>query len=167
VKKATKTALVVLVLLIATALPLYIVVRPQGTEFALQVKGNVGIPLNFTLKEFAALPKSTIEATLTSSSHVEEIGTYNFTGVVLWRLLELCRVSENASSVYVQAIDGYGASLSIQELKQNPQILLAYQKNSEDLKPRSAGGTGPIRLVIGFDEYAQRWVKNVGAVEVK
>ena len=167
-KKATKIMIAVLLVLVAAAFPLYFAVHPQGaSETAIQIKGKVGNPANFTLAEFGALPKLTIEATLASSSHLDEMGTFNFTGVSLWSLLEQCNVSESASIVYVQAIDGYGASLTIEEAKQNTQILLCYQKNGEFLKPRSEGGAGPIRLMIASDEYAQRWVKNVAVIEVK
>jgi DMSO/TMAO reductase YedYZ molybdopterin-dependent catalytic subunit len=49
---------------------------------------------------------------------------------------------------------------------QNPNTIIAYQKNSEALTAIKAGGEGPLRLIIGGDQYAQRWVRGVAAIEV-
>ena len=80
-------------------------------------------------------------------------------------LLEQAQISANASSVYVQAVDGYGATISIEDA-QNEKTILAYQKDGEALTLLSSGGEGPVRLIMGADQYAQRWVRGVSVIEV-
>jgi DMSO/TMAO reductase YedYZ molybdopterin-dependent catalytic subunit len=81
-------------------------------------------------------------------------------------LLEQAHVSANATSVYIQAADGYGTTISIQG-SQNTNTILAYQKDGAPLTTLSAWGEGPIRLIIGNDEFAQRWIRGVAIIEVK
>ena len=166
-KKSIKIMTIAMILLVLAAIPIYFVIRPQGApEGYLQVRGNVSNPLNMTISELRNLPLTTIQANLKSSGHPEDNGVFNFTGVTLWSLLELSGISENATSVYVQASDSYGSTFSIQEIEQNNQYLIAYAKDGQPLESRDKGGTGPIRLVIGSDQYSQRWVKYVVNIEV-
>jgi DMSO/TMAO reductase YedYZ molybdopterin-dependent catalytic subunit len=48
----------------------------------------------------------------------------------------------------------------------NQNTIIAYQKDGATLTALKAGGEGPLRLIIGNDQYAQRWVKGVVAIEV-
>jgi DMSO/TMAO reductase YedYZ molybdopterin-dependent catalytic subunit len=102
-KTATKLVIVTLVILGVALVPLYLAVHPQDApEGALQVRGNVNTSMNLTLSELQTLPASTIQATLKSSGHPDDQGTFNYTGVSLWSLLEQAGISSNASSIYVQ-----------------------------------------------------------------
>jgi DMSO/TMAO reductase YedYZ molybdopterin-dependent catalytic subunit len=166
-KKATKVAVIAFTLLIIVVVPVYFYMRQNaGTEGSIQIKGAVGNPGNFTYSQLEAFSPVTVQVTLSSSSHAADNGVFNYTGVYLRLLLEQVHVSANATSVYIQAADGYGTTISIQD-SQNTNTILAYQKDGAPLTALSAGGEGPIRLIIGNDEFAQRWIRGVAIIEVK
>jgi DMSO/TMAO reductase YedYZ molybdopterin-dependent catalytic subunit len=165
-KKATKTAIIVFILLIAAAVPLYYYTRPASTPVGtIQVKGNVGNPMNITLSQLKTYMALTIQVTLTSTSSPSENGIYNYTGVLLSTLLQQAYVSPNATSVYIQASDGYGTTISIQDAM-NQSTIIAYARDGSPLTPLRNGGEGPARLIIGTDQYAQRWIKGVVSIQV-
>jgi DMSO/TMAO reductase YedYZ molybdopterin-dependent catalytic subunit len=120
------------------------------------------------MSEIEALPSSELEATLDSATHVEDEGNFTYTGVTVASLLELAEASEDASEVFIQSIDSYATTLKFveDEIQSNQKIMLVYQKDGEPLIPLSEGGTGPLCLIIGTDEYATRWVKGVVLLEV-
>jgi DMSO/TMAO reductase YedYZ molybdopterin-dependent catalytic subunit len=165
-KKATKTAIIVFILLIAAAVPLYYYTRPASTPVGtIQVKGNVGNPMNITLSQLKTYMALTIQVTLTSTSSPSENGIYNYTGVLLSTLLQQAYVSPNATSVYIQASDGYGTTISIQDAM-NQSTIIAYARDGSPLTPLQNGGEGPARLIIGTDQYAQRWIRGVVSIQV-
>src|SRR3972149_6497114 len=127
--RATKIALVVFFLLIIAAIPLYYYTRPDVTQpdVSLQVKGKVTHPANLTLTQLQTYTPVTLQVTLSSSSHTEENGDFNYTGVLLEDLLNQAQVKSDATSVFIQAADGYGMTLTIQEA-QNQSTIIAYQK---------------------------------------
>jgi DMSO/TMAO reductase YedYZ molybdopterin-dependent catalytic subunit len=166
--KGTKIVIVLFVVFVVAAVPLYFYLHSGGEqEGTLQIEGLVSNPFNLTVSELQALPSSSIDVTLDSSTHQDEEGTFTYTGVTLWSILESADVSENASSVYVQAIDGYGTTLRLSDVQQDSSILLVYEKDGQPLAPLAEGGEGPIRLIIGSDQYAQRWVKSVVTLQVR
>jgi DMSO/TMAO reductase YedYZ molybdopterin-dependent catalytic subunit len=166
-KKATKVALIAFTLLLIAVVPVYFYVRQNaGTEGSLQIKGAVDNPGNFTYSQLEAFSPVTLQVSLSSSSHAADNGVFNYTGVALGLLLEQAHVSANATSVYIQAADGYGTAIPIQDA-QNASTILAYLKDGAPLTALSAGGEGPIRLIISNDEFAQRWVRGVSVIEVR
>jgi DMSO/TMAO reductase YedYZ molybdopterin-dependent catalytic subunit len=165
-KKASKLALIALLIIVAVTIPTYIYVRQNaGTEGNIQIKGTVGNPGNFTYTQLKTFAPVTVTVTLTSSSHVADNGVFNYTGVPLNVLLAQAQISVNATSVYLQAADGYGTAIPIQDA-QKANTILAYEKNGTTLTVFSAGGEGPFRLIIGDDQFAQRWVRGVSVIEV-
>lgn len=165
-KKANKIAIIALAIIIAITVPVYLYMRQNsGTEGSIQIKGAVGNTVSFTYSELQAFPPFTVQVTLVSSSHSADNGDFSYTGVQLKTLLEQAQVSANASSVYIQAADGYGATISMEDA-QNEKTILAYQKDGEALTPLSSGGEGPVRLIMGADQYAQRWIRGVSVIEV-
>lgn len=165
-KKANKIAIIALVIIVAVTVPVYLCMRQNsGTEGSVQIKGALSNTVNFTYSELEAFSPVTVQVTLVSSSHSTDNGDFNYTGVPLKTLLEKAQISANATSVYVQAADGYGATISIEDA-QNGKTILAYQKDCEALTPLSSGGEGPVRLIMGADQYAQRWVRGVSVIEV-
>ncbi len=166
-KKTTKITLTLFLLLIALAVPLYIYTHPESMKTdTLQITGNVGNPVTIELSQLQNYGSLTMQVTLSSSSRPSDNGIFNYTGVVLSDLLEQAQMSANASSVYIQALDGYGTTISIQDAV-NSNTILAYQKDSAPLIPLKEGGEGPIRLIIGADPYAQRWIRGVAVIEVR
>jgi len=166
-KKASKIVIVIFVLLIVAAVPLYYYSRPTAMHVGtIQISGNINNPVNLNFSQLETYPSSTIQVTLTSSGSPSNNGDYSYTGVPLKDLLDQVQVTANATSVYVQASDGYGATLTIEEaMDQN--TIIAYAKDGIALAALQNGGEGPARLIIGSDQYAQRWVKGVAAIQVK
>ncbi|MCW4005209.1 MAG: molybdopterin-dependent oxidoreductase [Candidatus Bathyarchaeota archaeon] len=166
--KGTKIAIVAFVLLIIAAVPVYLHVRQNaGSEEYVQVKGAVAEPQNFTLSDLKAFEPVTVQVTLASSSHASENGDFTYKGVPVMVLLQATQASTNAQSVYFQAVDGYGTTIPIQDLQQNNQAILAYEKDDQPLTPLTDGGEGPIRLIIGTDQYAQRWTRGVASIDIR
>ena len=102
---------------------------------------------------------------MSSSSRISDNGVFNYTGVTLRTLLEQANVSTNATSAYIQASDGYGTTIPIQDAM-NQNTIIAYQKNGVPLMALKDDGEGPLRLIIGSDQYAQRWIRGVTIIEV-
>ncbi|MCW4022572.1 MAG: molybdopterin-dependent oxidoreductase [Candidatus Bathyarchaeota archaeon] len=148
------------------AVPVYFYTHQNlGPEGTLQLTGTTGNPVNVTVSELKTFPSVTIQVTLTSSSKPQDNGIFNYTGVTLRDILEQTYAVESAKSVYVQAVDGYGTTLTIAEaMDQN--TIIAYAKDGVELMSLQNGGEGPARLIIGGDKYAQRWVKGVVAITV-
>ncbi len=166
-KRTSKIVLAVFVALVIAVVPLYYYTRPPAAseEAAIQVWGAVSNPANITMAQLKEYAPTTIEVTLTSSSRPQDNGVFAYTGVMLKTLLENAQTSGDAASVYVQASDGYGTTLSLQDAL-NPTTIIAYQRNGTDLTPLKENGEGPLRLIIGSDQFAQRWVRGVAAIEV-
>ena len=164
--KTNKIAIIALVIIIAVTVPVYLGMRQNsGTEGIVQIKGAVSNTVNFTYSELEAFSPVTVQVKLVSSSHAADNGDFNYKGATLKDLLEQAQISANATSVYVQASDGYGTTISIEEA-QNEKTILAYQKNGEALTSISSGGEGPVRLILGADQYAQKWIRDVSVIEV-
>lgn len=165
-RKATKITLALIVALVAAAVPLYFFTHPAPVQAGtLQVTGQVNSPLNITFSQLQTYAPTTMQVTLTSSGTPSENGVFNYTGVLLSTLLQQAQVSANASSVFIQASDGYGTTITMLDaMSQN--TIIAYQKNGAPLSALQNGGEGPLRLIIGSDQYAQRWVRGVVAIQV-
>jgi DMSO/TMAO reductase YedYZ molybdopterin-dependent catalytic subunit len=166
-KTSTKAVLALIIVLVVAAIPLYVYTRPaQVQEGTLQIKGQVPNPQNISFSQLQTYTPTTLQVTLSSSSHASDNGVFNYTGVQLRALLEQANASANATSVFIQASDGYGTTIPIQDVM-NQNTIIAYQKNGSALSALKDGGEGPLRLIIGSDEFAQRWVRGVAAIEVR
>lgn len=166
-KKGTKIVIIACVALVIAIIPLYPLVHVSNAPTGyLQITGNVDHTLNMTVSAIEAMPPTTITATLVSSGNPQDDGTFNYTGVTLWSLLQRAGVPSNASSVGVFGSDGYQADLTIKEIENNSQIIMAYKENGQFMKPESQGGYGPLRLIVGTDTYAERWVYWVVEIQV-
>ena len=166
-QKNTKIALLVFLILVVAVVPLYIYTRPDNASepSSLQIKGYVANPETLTLAQLEAYPSMTLQVTLTSSSRTQDNGNFTYTGVLLKDLLQDAQTNSNSSSVFVQAQDGYGTTLTMHEA-QSQNTIIAYQKDGTALTQLKDGGEGPLRLIIGDDQYAQRWVRGVASIEI-
>ncbi|MDT8781641.1 MAG: molybdopterin-dependent oxidoreductase [Candidatus Bathyarchaeota archaeon] len=165
-KKATRTVLIAIFILVIVAIPLYHYTRPDSTQpGTLIVKGKVNNPLNLTITQLEEYPSVTIRLTLTSSSREEDNGIFNYTGVLIKDLINQAQTKDDTKSVYVQASDGYGTTISLQDIE-TKNIIIAYEKDGAQLKPFKDNGEGPFRLIIADEQYAQRWVRDVVSLEV-
>jgi DMSO/TMAO reductase YedYZ molybdopterin-dependent catalytic subunit len=166
-KKSTKVALVVFVILIVIVIPLYYYTRPDASQpfGTLQIKGTVNNPSNLTYSELTYYQSVTQKVMISSSNYNTNDGNYTYTGISLKEILTRAQVSINATSVYIQASDGFGTTLTIQEAEKD-DVFIAYLKEGKPLTILSDGGEGPFRLIISSDEFAQRWVRGVVSISV-
>jgi DMSO/TMAO reductase YedYZ molybdopterin-dependent catalytic subunit len=80
--------------------------------------------------------------------------------------LKTLQAPSNATSVFVQASDGYGTSIPIQDAMQQDTII-AYQKDDQLLSALKDAGEGPLRLNYWQrPDLRKRWVRGVAAIEV-
>jgi DMSO/TMAO reductase YedYZ molybdopterin-dependent catalytic subunit len=166
-KKSNKIVFVLFIFLIVAVVPLYYYTRPETTQTdVLQIKGKVNNPTTLTLSQLKTQPSTTLQVILSSSSRLSDNGVYNYTGVQLPELLAQAIILESATSVYIQASDGYGSTISIQDVM-NQNTIIAYQRNGLPLKALKDDGEGPLRLIIGSDQFAQRWVRGVVSIEIR
>lgn len=164
-KKLSKIALVALVLLVIAVIPLYYYTRPDASQPTgmLQIKGNVANPANLSYTEITEYPSITLQVTVKGNQGGN--GDFTYTGVTLKTLLEQAEINSNATSIFIQASDGYGTTLTLEEANKD-SAFIAYKKDGAAMTPLTEGGEGPFRLIIADDEFAQRWIRGVAAIVV-
>jgi DMSO/TMAO reductase YedYZ molybdopterin-dependent catalytic subunit len=168
-KRSIIIVVIVFVSLMVVVMPLYNYTHPQSRttdEASLQIRGEVVNITNITLTQLKSYTSTTVHVTLSSSSRPQDNGVFDYTGVTLKTLLDKALVSANATSVYVQASDGYGSTIPIQDAL-NENTIIAYQRNGTTLTMLKDNGEGPLRLIIANDQFAQRWIRGVAAIEVR
>lgn len=65
------------------------------------------------------------------------------------------------------AADGYTVALTGDEVRMEDNVYIVYEQAGKDLGIREDGGTGPYRLIIRKDEFAQRWNKYLMEIELQ
>ncbi|AKL94370.1 oxidoreductase [Clostridium aceticum] len=106
------------------------------------------------------------EANLKSSGKdpVEHI----YKGVPLSKVLMSKNLSiEDKEQVIVRSIDGYTVALGIEEVMQEDNVYIAYERDGEALGKKEEGGSGPYQIIIRKDPFSQRWTKFVVEVELQ
>lgn len=117
---------------------------------------------------FAKLPRHTIEA------RNRDGVTVSYSGVELWRLLDLVEAPSGptlrgdamAHYIVAEGSDGYRVTLSIAETDDafgERQILVADQLNGQPLPENAA----PLQLIVPQDARQGRWVRMLDRIEVR
>jgi len=128
------------------------------TEWLLEVVGLVDRPRNLSLSELAAMPSTTIQATIYCVDFPGiVVTTGNWTGVKLGFLLEEAGVSSSAIKVAFLAADGYSTDLSLEAAMQ-PDVIVAYEKDGAPL------GEG-LRLVVP-GRWGYKWISQLTRIEI-
>jgi DMSO/TMAO reductase YedYZ molybdopterin-dependent catalytic subunit len=130
----------------------------QNSHERLLVTGLVQHPLNLTLDEIVALPKSTINAALYCVDYpISPLASGNWTGVRLAYLLQQAEVGQTAVKVAFYANDGYTTDLTVQAAMSN-DILVAYQLNGKPISEQ-------LRLVVP-GRFGYKWISHLTAIEL-
>lgn len=130
----------------------------ENSEPGLIVDGSVQHPLNLTLDEIAAMPKTTVNADLYCVGAPDRLlDNGNWTGVRLSFLLENAGVSPDAIKVAFYARDGYTTDLTVTEAVQE-NIILAYEKDGKPLPEN-------LRLVVP-GRWGYKWISQVERIEL-
>lgn len=130
----------------------------ENSELGLVVDGSVQHPLNLTLDEIAAMPKTTVNATLYCVGTPDRsLENGNWAGVRLAFLLENAGVSPDAIKIAFYARDGYTTDLTITQAEQE-NIILAYEKDGMPLSEN-------LRLVVP-GRWGYKWISQVDRIEL-
>jgi len=130
-------------------------------KWTLLVDGLIQRPLNLTLDEIAAMPRTTVDSEIYclpapgSSGVLVEEG--NWTGVRLGLVLQRAGVSPEAVKIALYAEDGFTTDLNLTAATRG-DVILAYEKDGE-LLPQT------LRLVAP-GRYGYKWIKWVTRVEL-
>ncbi len=158
----TRTKKLILSVIAAISLTLFVLnsISPLSTKAAdwqLEVVGLVDHPLSLNLSELAAMPATSVEATIYCvdfPSRIVETGSW--TGVKLGYLLEAAGVSPSATKLAFFASDGYSTDLLLETATQ-PDIIVAYEKDGTTL--------GALRLVVP-GRWGYKWISQLTKIEV-
>ncbi len=130
-------------------------------EWSLLVDGFVQRPLNLTLNELIAMPRSTVYAELYCLPAVGSSGVLvdhgNWTGVRLELVLEKAGVSPQAVKVAFYAEDGFTTDLTVTTAMRE-DIFLAYEKDGKPLPEK-------LRLAVP-SMWGYKWIKWLIHIEV-
>ncbi|MFX1316977.1 MAG: molybdopterin-dependent oxidoreductase [Promethearchaeota archaeon] len=129
------------------------------STWTLEMDGNVSNPLTFSYGNFTSLPSIELIATIQCVAGAS--GTALWKGVLVESLLNLVQPTLDAIEVVFYAVDGFSASLTINQII-NYDILLAYEMNGETL-PLTQGY--PLRVVAPY-HYGYKWVRWVDHIEI-
>lgn len=148
-KKGNIILVVVLinVILGASLITLYFTVFNQNgakEEWTLTIKGDVEQEVTLKIEDLRAMPN------ITRDYLVQGTPTYTaeYTGVSLYYLItEIANITVDAT-IQVIAIDLFSKSLTLDEINSTRDIIIAYQKNGDNITSHSDGGEGPLRLII-------------------
>jgi DMSO/TMAO reductase YedYZ molybdopterin-dependent catalytic subunit len=127
-------------------------------EWRLLIDGFVQHPLNLTLEELVAMPKSIVDAKLYCVDNpTTPVAQGSWTGVRLELLLEEAGVAQEAVKVAFYASDGYTTDLTVTTAMRD-DIIIAYARNGEPL-PET------LRLVVP-GKWGYKWISELTHIEL-
>jgi DMSO/TMAO reductase YedYZ molybdopterin-dependent catalytic subunit len=130
----------------------------QSTTGTLLIHGLVQNPLNLTINEIQAMPKTTVDASLICVDFpASPVANGNWTGIQLAHLLQQAGIKQTAAKVAFFADDGYTTDLTVQDAM-NENIIIAYELNG---KPLAEG----LRLVVP-GRWGYKWISHMTAIEL-
>jgi DMSO/TMAO reductase YedYZ molybdopterin-dependent catalytic subunit len=136
-------------------------------QWRLQVAGLVEKPLTFTLQELQRYEPMHQFITLSCISNPvggDLIGTTRWTGVSLQKLLPELRLKPGATHLKIRSADQFFESVSLDGIKADPRIMLAYAWDGVPLK-REHGF--PLRIYIpdvhGMKQ--PKWIESIEATD--
>ncbi len=128
------------------------------TEWRLEITGLVNKPLNLTLTDLAAMPLTTVPATIYCVDFPKiVVETGNWTGVQLEVLLETAGISPSATKIAFYAADGYTTDLTLDAAKE-PYVIIAFEKDGDALG-------NSLRLVVP-GRWGYKWISQLTKIEV-
>ncbi len=158
----TRTRKLILTIVASISLTLFVLnsispLATNATDWQLEVTGLVDHPLSLNLSELAAMPATSVQATIYCVDFPNSIvGTGNWTGVKLGYLLEEAGISPSATKIAFFASDGYTTDLLLETATQ-PDIIVAYEKDGTTL--------GTLRLVVP-GRWGYKWISQLTKIEV-
>lgn len=112
-----------------------------------------------TMDEILAYDKVDFQANVKSSGN-DPVLT-DFGGVFLNDILQSLDIQLEDHTVTFKANDGYQTMVTAQEVLQQDNVYLVYEREFNRTLSQDEGGTGPLEIVIVQDAFSQRWNKFV------
>ncbi|NHJ47623.1 MAG: molybdopterin-dependent oxidoreductase [Asgard group archaeon] len=145
-KKSTLIIIIVAInaILLGSIITLYFTVwKPEGETGYLTITG-IDEDIVLSISELQSLPNISKNYFLQGTPDINA----SYTGISLYYLVtEIANVTTNFD-VKIKGSDGYLSSLTFNEINSTRDIIIAYMKDGELLKPKNRGGNGPLRLII-------------------
>lgn len=139
-------------------------VKPPEDDWFVLVRSPGRDDLKIGMEELRGLCNITVEMALLGTG--EDGRTHTYTGLPVRDLARQAGIAAY-TKVTVRAADTYSKLLTRDQVMEH-DVLLAVKKDGKDLAPRSAGGTGPVRLVISQEavgtynaQHCVKWVSEV------
>ena len=101
-----------------------------GFDSEWRLRVNSSVPLDLSISDLAALPRTVVYAELYCYGNLVVSG--DWAGVNLWLLLETAGANLQADSVEFHASDGYTITFSIGEA-QREDVIIAYERDGQPL----------------------------------
>lgn len=167
-----KILIVIVVLVLIVGVTAFL--NQRGVEEKKKMQREVLLSLQEDGKELKRVDLSYIkeqgEKTFSKNLDTNDSGPveHSYTGVPLKNILTSVDIKlSGKEQVIVKSVDGYTVALGLEEVKKDDNVYIVYKTDDSYLKPKSKGGTGPLRIVIREDQFGQRWAKFVTEVNVK
>ena len=172
--KKTTILIVVLVniILIGSLITIYFTVLHEPGDnnetevWTLTIKGDIENNLVYNISELEQFTSITQEYTIQGNP------TYNadYTGISLYYIVtEIANVTADCD-IRVNAIDHFAYVLTLDEVNDTQNIIIAYKKNGDYIESYYDGGEGPLRLIIpqkfSGDWNGQFCVKFVSSIQI-
>jgi len=156
---ATATLLIMLVVVsCGSGLKPIVHADSDTAEGQLTVTGLVEQPLNLSLTELVAMPRTTVNAALICVDFPgNAVAEGDWVGVSLSLLLETAGVSPDAVKVAFYASDGYATDLPVGTARRE-DVILAYEKDGVPLSET-------LRLVVP-NKWGYKWISQVTVIEL-
>jgi sulfane dehydrogenase subunit SoxC len=161
----------------------YDIPEVDPTTWRLRVEGHVRRPLELSLREVQALPRVTLAVTMECAGNGrallaprplsqpwihEAVGTAEWSGTPLSKLLDRAGLGSNAVEVSFEGLDRgveagisqhFERSLPVRETAR-PEVLLAYEMNGGPLPPQHGF---PLRLVVPgwYGMASVKWLRRI------
>jgi DMSO/TMAO reductase YedYZ molybdopterin-dependent catalytic subunit len=135
----------------------------EGSSWKLSVGGMVDRSMNFTLSQLRALPATTEYVTMECVSNDVGgglISTGSFTGVRLSDLIGMASPQAQASWVAFRARDGYTESLPLSVVRDEPEIMVAYDLDGAAL-PSAHGFPARILIPGRYGMKGPKWLDGI------
>ena len=169
-RRAFSSTMRIIFIVIAVALPVGLAVSynaltkpeiPAYAQWTLEIDGKVQRPLNLTLRELAAMPRTTVDSEIyclpSPSSYGVLVEWGNWTGVKLGYLLAQVGVSADAVKVAFYAEDGFSTDLDLTAAALE-DVILAYEKYGKPMDET-------LRLVVP-SRWGYKWIKWLTRIEL-
>ncbi len=150
------TTTIILIALLTLTVSLKPTAKAEPTSSTITVTGLVENPLNLTLTEIKAMPKTTLYAAIICvdfPTTIVEQG--NWTGIRIRALLETAKIKQEAVKIVFAAADGYSSGLTVEDAMRE-DVVLAYEKDGQALSG--------LRLVVP-GKWGYKWVNQVAHLE--